>query len=644
VLVLAGVLVALGAPPAAAAPPGGPAPPGGWVAGRVRFEPLDAAATGLTADGGPGHRGALEMGPGGSLIVDIPVDAYVLGIQEVPLTWPAAALEAQAIAARTFALHTAAAARARKGRAATEPDICATESCQVYTGLVSEQRPGGPAWAAAVAGTSGKVLLHKGAPLLAKYSSSNGGRSISGGRPYLPSVNDPDDAASPLHRWTQPLSLAALTSAFELPGPATGATRSGATVTISWAKAAAPTPPKPGPEPGPLAAPPTTSAPQHDPMAGLIPGETTTTSTTKPPAAAAAAAPAAPAGEKGERRIAVADFRARVNGALPKGGLPRTLPSDQFNLAAGDGVAIAEGRGFGHAIGMSQWGAFGKAQKGMSADAILASYYGGTRPKPAPAGLPTTLRVGVGDVANPEVRAVPVGAATASGVFRVVADGVPLATVATGVWKVRPGPRGGTLRVVPPPEQAGAVALDQVVAGRTSADPAAPVAVAFRLSQPALVSVAGAPAQPLAAGDHRVEAAAGPGVAAVTVAADAGGGRTAAVEAPVAAVAPPPTGAPPSLPLADPAMGPLVEDPNAFGPLVAAPVRAGTGGATPRWPAALAVVLLGAVVWSLRRLRSARKQHKRARAPKPGPQPPGPEAAPEPAAPGVMQEATAPVG
>ena len=573
------------AAPAAAAP-GGPAPAGGWVASRVRFEPLDPGATGLSADGGPGHRGALELAAGGSVIVELPVDDYVRGIQEVPLTWPAAALQAQAIAARTFALHTARQARSRKGRLASDADICATESCQVYTGLVSEQRPGGPAWAAATASTAGKVLLHKGAPLLAKYSSSNGGRSVAGGQPYLPSVADPDDAASPLHRWSSPLGLAALTAALGLPGRAVGATRSGGTVTVTWEKPGTP-------------APTTTTAPPPPPLLG------------EPPTTVAAAPTTAVA--RGESRFAVADFRARVNGGVPRGSLPRTLPSDQFTLVAGEGTVLAEGRGFGHGIGMSQWGAYGKAQRGLSAASILASYYGGAKPQPAPAGSPTSLRVAVGDVASPAVRAVPTGAGAAPGAFRVIADGAPLATVATGAWKVTPGPKAGTVRVVPPPDQAGAVALDQVAAGRTSPDPAAPVAVAFRLSQPALVAVAGGPPQPRAAGDHRAEVAGGPEARTVTVAADAGGGRTASAAVEVAAVAPPSAGPPAELPLAAPvdptAPGlALHENPGAFGPLEPRPVvaQAGAPGPGVRWVAAPAVGVLAAVVWAVRRGRRPR--------------------------------------
>ena len=569
---IAAALLPVAGPSGAA--PGGPPQTGGWVASRVRFEPLDPA-TGLSADGGPGHRGALEVGPGGKLLVDLPVEDYVRGIQEVPLTWPAAALQAQAIAARTFALNAAAQARGQRGRSAADADLCATESCQVYTGLVSEQRPDGPAWAAATAATAGKVLLQRGAPILAKYSSSNGGRSVSGGRPYLPSVADPDDAASPLHRWSQPLGLGALAAAFGLPGPATGAAHNGATVTLTWER---PAPPSPTPSPA-------GGAPPH--------------------------VPAPPAVEQGESRFPVTEFRSRVNGSLPRGALPRTLPSDQFSLVPGEGAVVAEGRGFGHGIGMGQWGAYGKARRGLSADAILASYYGGIRPQPSPGGTPATLRVELGDVAAPVVRAVPTGAAPAPGAFRVVADGAPLAAVATGAWKVTPGPRGGTLRVVPPPDQAGALVLEQVVAGRTGPDASTPIAVAFRTNQAALVAVAGGPPQPLAGGSHRVEVPGGAEARAVVLVADAGSGRTATVTVEVAAVAPPAlAGSPPGLAWAEPGPAQAIGDPSPFGllpPAGSALTRAeGASGPGGGWLALPAVLVVGATTWAARRGRRPR--------------------------------------
>ena len=53
-------------------------------------------------------------------------------------------------------------------------------------------------------------------------------------------------------------------------------------------------------------------------------------------------------------------------------------------------VFLVEGGGWGHGVGMSQWGAYGYAKHGWTYDRILAHYYTGTTLGPAPV---TTVRV-----------------------------------------------------------------------------------------------------------------------------------------------------------------------------------------------------------------------------------------------------------
>jgi hypothetical protein len=48
------------------------------------------------------------------------------------------------------------------------------------------------------------------------------------------------------------------------------------------------------------------------------------------------------------------------------------------------GAAVVTGRGWGHGVGMIQWGAYGKALRGWSSARILAYYYGGLRPRRYP--------------------------------------------------------------------------------------------------------------------------------------------------------------------------------------------------------------------------------------------------------------------
>jgi hypothetical protein len=129
---------------------------------------------GLTVAGLGTFRGTIEVrrsGGGLAVVNDVALEDYVRGIEEVPAGWPAAALQAQAIAARTYALNRAASTDATPWRAVAA-DICATSTCQVYNGMAAERRPQGSSWAAAVDATAGRVLLSGGQPIFARYSAT----------------------------------------------------------------------------------------------------------------------------------------------------------------------------------------------------------------------------------------------------------------------------------------------------------------------------------------------------------------------------------------------------------------------------------------------------------------------------------------
>jgi stage II sporulation protein D len=64
--------------------------------------------------------------------------------------------------------------------------------------------------------------------------------------------------------------------------------------------------------------------------------------------------------------------------------LPVTIPSRWLEMSEDPGAVVVSGRGWGHGAGMVQWGAYGKALRGLSASDILAFYYGGLRPEPHP--------------------------------------------------------------------------------------------------------------------------------------------------------------------------------------------------------------------------------------------------------------------
>jgi SpoIID/LytB domain protein len=111
------------------------------------------------------YRGLLQTswGPNGvQLVNQLDVESYLKGMGEVlDGSWPLAALETQAIAARTYALRAMAAGG----------QICADDRCQVYLGAQVEY----PAMDRAVDATAGQVLTYQGQLASALYSANGGG-------------------------------------------------------------------------------------------------------------------------------------------------------------------------------------------------------------------------------------------------------------------------------------------------------------------------------------------------------------------------------------------------------------------------------------------------------------------------------------
>jgi SpoIID/LytB domain protein len=97
----------------------------------------------------------------GSVIWEGSLEDYVKRIYEIPASWPKAALEAQAIAARSYVL-----AVTNNGSSS----ICANQHCQVF-----KTDPKGGDWDGAVISTVGKVMVVGGQPITAWYASTAGG-------------------------------------------------------------------------------------------------------------------------------------------------------------------------------------------------------------------------------------------------------------------------------------------------------------------------------------------------------------------------------------------------------------------------------------------------------------------------------------
>ena len=150
-------------------------------------------------------------------------DEYLWGISEVPSSWPAQALEAQAIASRTYAL-----AKSNKIRSACDCHLYATISDQTFAGYSKESEPRfGEIWKAAVNRTAGMIVTHSGKPITAYFSSSSGGTTETSehawgtATPYTLSVPDSasvDMALNPrFANWTREIPQSVIAQAFALP-------------------------------------------------------------------------------------------------------------------------------------------------------------------------------------------------------------------------------------------------------------------------------------------------------------------------------------------------------------------------------------------------------------------------------------------
>jgi len=150
-------------------------------------------------------------------------DEYLWGVSEVPSSWPAAALQAQAIASRTFAL-----AKSVKLRSACDCHLYNSISDQTFVGYAKEgEARYGQFWKDAVDSTQGQIITYQGSPITAYFTSSTGGATETSEHawgtalPYAQSVPDTasaDITLNPLFaRWTRQIPQAVIATAFLLP-------------------------------------------------------------------------------------------------------------------------------------------------------------------------------------------------------------------------------------------------------------------------------------------------------------------------------------------------------------------------------------------------------------------------------------------
>ena len=285
----------------------------------VRLAPADGAR--LYLDIHP-YRGVVELRrtAAGRLTVinELDLEEYLYGVlkNEVDPQWPAEALKAQAVASRTWALYSL-------NRFASEGyDVRATTESQVYNGVTAED----PRTTAAVDETRGEIMTYQGRPIFAAYHSDSGGFTESselvwgGTYPYLKGVPDPYSGGAPRHEWTVRMDLATFENRVR---------RSGHMITN---------------------------------VTGIEVAEAT------------------PSGRASLLRVSGSHGVLLLKGAELRAVLGADLRSTLFTvrLVPDDPPQVEfQGRGSGHGVGLSQWGAHGMAEMGRRYQEILSYYYSG---------------------------------------------------------------------------------------------------------------------------------------------------------------------------------------------------------------------------------------------------------------------------
>ncbi|MCY4649472.1 MAG: peptidoglycan-binding protein [bacterium] len=183
--------------------------------------------------------GNVRVRPNGARMhfsMQMDIEDYVAGIAEVPTSWMAAALEAQAIAARSYAVYAMLRRGSESSFSSSRKSACwchvvSDTRDQVYAGWNREIQNGGRWELVGARPTAGRVVTHPQEAVTvaqAFYSSSSGGATEdssalwgTAGRPYLVSVEDPwsiDTNVNPNAFWSKSLSLSQLLSIYGLDG------------------------------------------------------------------------------------------------------------------------------------------------------------------------------------------------------------------------------------------------------------------------------------------------------------------------------------------------------------------------------------------------------------------------------------------
>lgn len=268
---------------------------------------------------GRSYRGTFERTEDGQIVNFVGLEQYLYSVvsREMPPGWPPAALEAQAVCARTYVL--------QRSDPRRNYDLIPSELDQRYDGIAGEM----PAAVAAVDATTGQVLSFATYFAQVAYSSCCGGHTESAADawgnaapPYLQGVVCTWCTSSPNYRWSRSLSMAEI------------ALRCGPQLAL-------------------LGALDDLQIQARDASGRAKAFELVT--------------------DRGTATIAGSAFRRAIGTRV----LPSLLVTGVARSPDGQSVDI-DGGGLGHGVGLCQWGARGMAAQGQTALQILKLYFPGT--------------------------------------------------------------------------------------------------------------------------------------------------------------------------------------------------------------------------------------------------------------------------
>jgi len=265
-----------------------------------------------------GYRGSLELHNvlGKIFIINIVnIEEYLTSVvpSEMPSSWNMEALKAQAIAARTYTYYHL----AKKNDTKSIYDLDGTTNFQVYKGIIAEKESS----TKAVRDTSGTIMTYNHSPILAYFHSTSGGKTSDDkfvwqgeDLPYLSSVVCTYSKDSPHYEWTAEITLQQIEKAIKSKYQRIGKIRK-----ILF--------------------------------------------------------------KKYDDRVVEVDI-VHSNGNLLLTGNqfrimldPSKLKSTFFTAKQNKNSFHIYGKGWGHGVGMCQWGARGRGEKGFSYEQILTYYY-----------------------------------------------------------------------------------------------------------------------------------------------------------------------------------------------------------------------------------------------------------------------------